>query len=195
MQQSTCSIGGGAAVVAIPRGSSKAMSGVAVPLLHASTRLIVCLFFRWNGTTAVVIFLHPSHMTINMCGGVLALPMPWPFCRVFYAAALLFVLRHCALCRNWATAFCFAALFTAALRDVLQCFFFMRFFLPRHWHLSCLGIGDCVASCCGIGNCVPWHWLLRFASCCSIATFWSTATPANFRKRKRCNRGHVFLHW
>jgi len=57
-----------------------------------------------------------------MCGGGLALPMPPPFCHVFYAAALLFVLWHHALCQNWVMAFCFAALFTAALCIVLQRF-------------------------------------------------------------------------
>jgi len=141
MQQSTCSIGGGAAVVAIPCGSSKAMSGVAVPLLHASTRLIVCLFFHWNGTTAVVIFLHPSHTTINMCGGGLALPMPPPFCRVFLcrgitlcAAALCFVPKlgdgvllcrsfYCCIARCAAAFFLHEVFFAAALASVV----------PWHW--------------------------------------------------------------
>jgi len=60
-------------------------------------------------------------------------------------------------------------------------FFLHEVFFPWHWHLLCLGIGDCIASCHGIGDCVPWHWLLHFASCHSIATFWSAATPMTLR--------------
>jgi len=44
-------------------------------------------------------------------------------------------------------AFCFAALCNAALRVLPQRFSscHMGFFVPRHWHVLCRGIGDCVA--------------------------------------------------
>jgi len=45
--------------------------------------------------------------------------------------------------------------------------------VPRHWWLRC-------ASCHGIGDCFSPRWLLCFALCHCVPTFWSVATPRTF---------------
>ena len=105
--------------------------------------------------------------------------MPWHYSS---SAALLSVPRRCLLHQGWATALFFAALCSAVLCIVPLHFSSSHegFFMPQCWHVSCLGIGDCVVSCCGIGNCIPRHWLLPFCVMLQHCHFPERCNTGNF---------------
>jgi len=169
---------------AMPHGSSKAMSGVAMSCMAiaACCHQVDCVFvflLEWHhchGHSFAPIACNNQH--VQQWLGIANATTLLPF---FHAMALIFILRHCTLCQGWVTVFCFVTLCTAALFVVPQHFSSChKFFVPWHWHVSCLGIGDCVVSCCGIGNCIPWHLLLPFCVMLQHCHFPERCNTGNF---------------